>query len=117
MTQTQKALNDSWRSLQSQPIDDCSKRAERLMGYGKFWKSPKSNALPRHGDPQTACQRGDRLVAGLSGGVDSVVMLTCCSARQKPALELAALHVNHQINPAPALRRILPCVCKCMRFR
>ncbi len=48
-------------------------------------------------------RRGDRLVAGLSGGIDSVVMLDLLlRASKKMRFELAALHVNHQINPAAA---------------
>ena len=47
--------------------------------------------------------RGDRLVAGLSGGIDSVVMLDLLRrAAAKMRFEIAALHVNHQINPAAA---------------
>jgi tRNA(Ile)-lysidine synthase len=47
--------------------------------------------------------RGDRLVAGLSGGIDSVVLLHLLrGAAVKSRIELAALHVNHQINPAAA---------------
>ncbi|MDB5808697.1 MAG: tilS [Betaproteobacteria bacterium] len=45
-------------------------------------------------------RRGDRLVAGLSGGIDSVVMLDLLHRVAKThRFELAALHVNHQINP------------------
>ena len=48
-------------------------------------------------------RRGDRLVAGLSGGIDSVVMLDLLRrAAAKMRFEIAALHVNHQINPAAA---------------
>ena len=38
MTQNlKKALHDSWRSLQNQPIDELlGARYERLMDYGKF---------------------------------------------------------------------------------
>jgi tRNA(Ile)-lysidine synthase len=66
-------------------------------------KSPKSNALLAH---VTAIlgqhvKRGDRLVAGLSGGVDSVVLLELLQRLSKSLrFELAALHVNHQINPS-----------------
>jgi len=68
-------------------------------------KSPPSNtlrarvaaALGRH------VRRGDRLVAGVSGGIDSVVMLDLLRrAATRMGFELAALHVNHQINPAAA---------------
>ncbi len=56
-----------------------------------------SGLLGRH------VRRGDRLVAGLSGGIDSVVMLDAlCRSASKLRFELAALHVNHQINPAAA---------------
>ena len=46
-------------------------------------------------------RRGDRLVAGLSGGVDSMVLVDVLHRlARKAGFELAALHVNHQINPA-----------------
>lgn len=46
---------------------------------------------------------GDRLVVGLSGGIDSVVLLDML-ARLAPRLRfaLAALHVNHQLSPNAA---------------
>ena len=46
---------------------------------------------------------GDRLVVGLSGGIDSVVLLDML-ARLAPRLrfELAAVHVNHQLSPNAA---------------
>ena len=48
-------------------------------------------------------RRGDRLVAGLSGGVDSVVLVDMLRRiSSKAGFALAALHVNHQINPAAA---------------
>ena len=65
-------------------------------------KSPRSSALTAH---VTAVLKqhvtsGDRLVAGLSGGVDSVVLLDLLRRLSKKLrFELAALHVNHQINP------------------
>ncbi len=44
--------------------------------------------------------RGSRVIAGLSGGIDSVVLLHALkAAAAKNRYELAALHVNHQINP------------------
>ncbi|HEX9673004.1 MAG TPA: ATP-binding protein, partial [Burkholderiales bacterium] len=45
-------------------------------------------------------QPSDRLLAGLSGGVDSVVLLDVL-ARIAPTLRLrlSALHVNHQLSP------------------
>ena len=45
----------------------------------------------------------DRLVVGLSGGVDSVVLLDClqrCAGRV--GFRLSALHVNHQLSPNAA---------------
>ncbi len=68
-------------------------------------KSPPSNALLERVSAVLGrhVRRGDRLVAGLSGGIDSVVMLDVLSrAAKKIGFELAALHVNHQINPAAA---------------
>jgi tRNA(Ile)-lysidine synthase len=42
----------------------------------------------------------DRLVVGLSGGVDSVVLLDCLrSAARSLSFHLSALHVNHQLSP------------------
>ncbi|HET9403666.1 MAG TPA: tRNA lysidine(34) synthetase TilS [Burkholderiales bacterium] len=44
-----------------------------------------------------------RLVVGLSGGVDSVVLLDCLKhASRALRFRLAALHVNHQLNPNAA---------------
>ena len=46
-------------------------------------------------------RRGDRLVAGLSGGVDSMVLVDVLrSLRGRIGFTLAAVHVNHQLNPA-----------------
>ena len=46
-------------------------------------------------------RRGDRLVAGLSGGVDSMVLVDVLRRlSRKIGCALAAVHVNHQINPA-----------------
>lgn len=45
-------------------------------------------------------RRGARLTVGLSGGMDSVVLLDAMhDAAVLCGLELAAVHVNHQINP------------------
>ena len=66
-------------------------------------KSPKSNALLAHVAAilKQHVKRGDRLVAGLSGGVDSVVLLELLRRLSKTLhFDLAALHVNHQINPS-----------------
>jgi len=48
----------------------------------------------------TVVAPGDRLTVGLSGGVDSVVLLDCLR-RAAPRLRfrLGALHVNHQLSP------------------
>ena len=66
-------------------------------------KSPRSSALLAHVTAvlKQHVKSGDRLVAGLSGGVDSVVLLDLARRLSKKlCFELAALHVNHQINPA-----------------
>ena len=68
-------------------------------------KSPPSNTLLGRASAvlDRHVRRGDRLVAGLSGGIDSVVMLEVLRRAQiKLRFELFALHVNHQINPAAA---------------
>jgi tRNA(Ile)-lysidine synthase len=66
-------------------------------------KSPKNSTLlarvsatiKRH------VRRGGHLAAGLSGGIDSVVLLDLlCRASRRGAFRLSALHVNHQIHPA-----------------
>jgi tRNA(Ile)-lysidine synthase len=48
-------------------------------------------------------KRSGRLVVGLSGGADSVVLLDCLQrvARER-RLRLSALHVNHQLSPNAA---------------
>src|SRR5450759_538711 len=66
-------------------------------------KSPISSDLTAHVTAvlKQHVKSGDRLVAGLSGGVDSVVLLDLLRRLSKKLrYELAALHVNHQINPA-----------------
>ncbi len=43
---------------------------------------------------------GNRLTAGLSGGVDSIVLLDCLQrAARRLRIRLAVLHVNHQLSP------------------
>jgi tRNA(Ile)-lysidine synthase len=79
-------------------------------------KSPKNSTLParvlavvgRH------LKRGDRLIVGLSGGIDSVVLLDLLQrASRRGRFELAAVHVNHQINPAAAAwARFCRALCK-----
>lgn len=67
----------------------------RKLPAGKSLLERVAAVLGRH------VRRGDRLVAGLSGGIDSVVMLDLLHrASKKMRFELAALHVNHQLNPA-----------------
>jgi tRNA(Ile)-lysidine synthase len=66
-------------------------------------KSPRSSTLTAHVTAvlKRHVKSGDRLVAGLSGGVDSVVLFDLLRRLSKRLrFELAALHVNHQINPA-----------------
>src|SRR5476649_2899394 len=68
-------------------------------------KLPQSKALLEHVSAVLSrhVSRGGRVVAGLSGGVDSVVLLDLLRrAATKIRYELVALHVNHQINPAAA---------------
>lgn len=72
-------------------------------------KSKRSKAAPRDLAAHVAAhleslvEPADRLLIGLSGGVDSVVLLDLL-ARLAPRLryELRALHVNHQLSPNAA---------------
>lgn len=49
---------------------------------------------------QSRVKPGDRLVVGLSGGVDSVALLDIlCELKPRIGFGLAAVHVNHQISP------------------
>jgi tRNA(Ile)-lysidine synthase len=49
---------------------------------------------------KTVVQPGEHLVLGLSGGVDSVVLLDVLERLQTPLrVTLAALHVDHQLSP------------------
>ena len=49
---------------------------------------------------QGIVQPSDRVVLGLSGGVDSVVLLDCLlTAARALRFRLSALHVNHQLSP------------------
>lgn len=64
-------------------------------------KSRRSSLVDRVSDVLKQWVRpGDRLVAGLSGGVDSVALLDLLD-RLAPRLhfKLSALHVNHQLSP------------------
>jgi len=58
-----------------------------------------------------------RLVVGLSGGVDSVVLLDCLkTASRKLRFRLAAVHVNHQLSPnAASWTRFCRQVCRARR--
>ena len=59
-------------------------------------------------------RRGERIVLGVSGGVDSMVLLDVL-ARLAPrmGLRLEALHVNHQLSPnAPAWARFCRAECR-----
>ena len=69
-------------------------------------------------------RRGDHLVAGYSGGIDSTVLLDLLHRASKRAgFNLMALHVNHQINPRAArwaafcraVCRVYGIPCKVMR--
>ena len=62
---------------------------------------------------KTAVSPGDRLLLGLSGGIDSIVLLDIL-ARIAPRLQvtISALHVNHQLSPnAPQWARFCRAVC------
>lgn len=56
---------------------------------------------------------GDRLVLGLSGGLDSAALLDIlCELKPRSGFELAAIHVNHQISPnAPAWAEFCRALC------
>jgi tRNA(Ile)-lysidine synthase len=52
---------------------------------------------------KTAVKPGERIVLGLSGGVDSMVLLdTLARLRARMRFELGAVHVNHQLSPNAA---------------
>lgn len=57
---------------------------------------------------------GDRLVLGLSGGLDSAALLDIlCELKPRYGFELAAIHVNHQISPnAPAWAKFCRELCE-----
>ena len=59
---------------------------------------------------KTVVQPGDRLLLGLSGGVDSMVLLDILARIAKRSrFEVKALHVNHQLSPnAARWARFLP---------
>jgi tRNA(Ile)-lysidine synthase len=71
--------------------------SSRKSQPGKDLRARVSAVISQH------VRRGDRLVAGLSGGVDSVTLIEVLKRLSRRAgFKLAALHVNHQINPAAA---------------
>lgn len=71
-------------------------------------KPRQSNRVPALVSHVAGLLRGvlkaeDRVVVGLSGGVDSVVLLDVLARLQKRMrFELTALHVNHQLSPSAA---------------
>lgn len=62
---------------------------------------------------------GERVVAGLSGGVDSVVLLDLLAKLAKRmGFELEALHVNHQLSPnAASWARFCRALCRAQGLR
>jgi tRNA(Ile)-lysidine synthase len=72
-------------------------------------KSSRSRSAPADLAARVAAQlgkivrRSTRLVVGLSGGIDSVVLLDCLQrAARKRRLRISALHIDHRINPNSA---------------
>jgi tRNA(Ile)-lysidine synthase len=66
-------------------------------------KSPKNSTLLARTTAvvERHMQCGERLAVGLSGGIDSVVLLDLLQRiAQRGGIELTAVHVNHQLNPA-----------------
>src|SRR6185503_12343159 len=57
---------------------------------------------------------GDRLLLGLSGGVDSIVLLDVLARlRERLEFRLRAVHVNHQLSPnAAAWARFCRAACR-----
>lgn len=50
-------------------------------------------------------ERGDRVVVGVSGGADSVALLSLlCALREEYALHLTVCHINHNLRGAESLR-------------
>ncbi len=62
---------------------------------------------------------GERVVAGLSGGVDSVVLLdVLAKLAKRMGFELEALHVNHQLSPnAASWARVCRALCRARGVR
>jgi len=66
-------------------------------------KSPKNSTLLARTTAvvERHMQCGERLAVGLSGGIDSVVLLDLLQRiAKRGGIELTAVHVNHQLNPA-----------------
>src|SRR6476661_1254168 len=71
----------------------------------KSKRSNSANDIAAHVDARlgTLVKAGDRLLLGLSGGVDSIVLLDVLARlRKRRPFELRALHVNHQLSPNAA---------------
>ena len=59
-----------------------------------------SSRKPPSADPGGLALRGKRVAVGLSGGVDSVVLLHLLRAlRRRAGFRLEALHVHHGLSP------------------
>ena len=60
---------------------------------------------------------GRKILVALSGGPDSVALLTLLSIlRKKLNIELGAAYLNHQIRPAAALKEEKFCTARCKRL-
>jgi tRNA(Ile)-lysidine synthase len=79
-------------------------------------KSPKNSSLLARTTAvvERHMRCGERLAVGLSGGIDSVVLLDLLHrVARRGGIELAAVHVNHQLNPnAPAWARFCRALCR-----
>ena len=103
MQSMKKALQDALDSLTSQPLDSPAQNPLRapdelwpIQGHARqitCWRRCGCD-WTRHVPP------GSRITLGLSGGVDSVVLLDLLArlAADHP-FQLCAIHVNHQISP------------------
>src|SRR5687767_8441368 len=80
-----------------------------IKGGGKFPPGPpltkgggKAGGLVARVAAQLAnvVKPSDRVAVGLSGGVDSIVLLDCLQRlARKLRIRISALHVNHQLSP------------------
>jgi len=82
-------------------------------------KSPRSNSLPARVQAviKQHVSTGDRVVIGLSGGVDSVVLLDVLHRLSRNlSFALAAVHVNHQLQrSAGEWARFCRAVCRTLK--